>query len=56
MILSALLALFIVFAAIWLIVYVAVKVSWFLLKAFLWCAIVVFALGLLAGLFSVFVP
>lgn len=55
MILSAFLALFIVFAAIWLIAYVAVKVELFLLKVFLWCVIVACALGLLAGLFGVFV-
>lgn len=54
--LSAFLAFFIVFAAIWLIAYVAVKIGWLLLKVFLWCIIIIFALGLLAGLFGAFVP
>lgn len=49
-------AFLIVFVAIWLIAYVAVEIGWLMLKVFLWCVIVVFALGLLAGLFGVFVP
>ena len=49
---SVLLALLIVCVAIWLIACVAVKIGILFLKALLWAVIVVFALGLIAGIFG----
>lgn len=40
----------IVLAAIWLVVYVAAKVTWLVLKVFLWLVIIGMAIGLIGAL------
>lgn len=49
---SVLLALLVVCVAIWLIACIAVKISVLILKVFLWAVTVMFALGLIAGIFG----